>query len=209
VNLSRIHTRFELSALDATLTHYLGEVDHVAERIAKLEEVIDDAVQQQAPAKVRAVIEALQAWRGVAQTMAATVVCELGGSRVHVSGWATAGWCRENIPAGTACNAVPSAKPGCAFAARFVEAAWTYQHRPNLQGRLLRRQKSLPLSDAVKRIAWNAPQRLHKRFTALTARGKNNNQAVTALARELLGFIVGHRRPYPSPVPIEPGSPDL
>jgi hypothetical protein len=70
-----------------------------------------------------------------------------------------------------------------------VEAAWTYQHRPNLQGRLLRRQKSLALSDAVKRIAWNAPQRLHKRFTALPARGKNNNPAVTALARELIGFM--------------------
>ncbi len=33
---------------------------------------------KQAPAEVRAVIEALQALRGVAQTTAATVVCELG-----------------------------------------------------------------------------------------------------------------------------------
>ena len=71
------HVRFEQPALDATLTHYLEEVDHVAERIAKLEEAIDEAVQQ-APAEVRAVIEALQALRGVAQTTAATVVCELG-----------------------------------------------------------------------------------------------------------------------------------
>lgn len=51
------HVRFEQPALDATLTHYLEEVDHVAERIAKLEEAIDEAVQQ-APAEVRAVIEA-------------------------------------------------------------------------------------------------------------------------------------------------------
>ena len=43
----------------------------------KLEQAIDEAVAK-APAEVRAVIEALQALRGVAQTTAATVVCELG-----------------------------------------------------------------------------------------------------------------------------------
>jgi transposase len=54
---------------------------------------------------------------------------------------------------------------------------------------VLRRQQSLSLSEEAKRIAWKAQQRLHKRFTALAARGKNNNQIVTALARELLGFV--------------------
>lgn len=56
-------------------------------------------------------------------------------------------------------------------------------------GPVLRRQKSLALSHAAKRIAWKAQQRLHKRFTALAARGKEKNVIVTALARELLGFI--------------------
>lgn len=70
-----------------------------------------------------------------------------------------------------------------------MEAAWAYQHRPTVQGLLLRRQKSLALSEEAKRIAWKAQQRLHKRFTALSARGKNKNQIVTALARELLGFL--------------------
>ena len=70
-----------------------------------------------------------------------------------------------------------------------MEAAWTYRHHPNVQGRVLRRQRSLALSEEAKRIAWKAQQRLHKRFTALAARGKNKNQIVTALARELLGFV--------------------
>jgi transposase len=30
---------------------------------------------------------------------------------------------------------------------------------------------------------------LHKRYTTLTARGKHKNQVMTALARELLGFL--------------------
>jgi hypothetical protein len=70
-----------------------------------------------------------------------------------------------------------------------IEAAWTYRHRPNVQGRVLRRQKSLAPSDEAKRIAWKAQQRLYKRFTALAARGKQNNVIAIAIARELLGFM--------------------
>jgi hypothetical protein len=45
------------------------------------------------------------------------------------------------------------------------------------------------LSDEVKQIAWKAQYRLNKRYKAMDARGKNKNQIVTALERELLGFI--------------------
>jgi transposase len=70
-----------------------------------------------------------------------------------------------------------------------MEAAWAYQHRPNVIGNLQRRQKNLALSEESKKIAWKAQQRLHKRYTALEVRGKNKNQIVTAVGRELLGFI--------------------
>ena len=39
------------------------------------------------------------------------------------------------------------------------------------------------------RIAWKAQQRLHQRYQALSARGKNKNQIITAVGWELLGFI--------------------
>jgi hypothetical protein len=70
-----------------------------------------------------------------------------------------------------------------------VEAAWSYQRRPWIGGYLLRRQRHLNLSDEVKEIAWKAQHRLHKRYLTLTAGGKNKNQTVTAVGRELLGFI--------------------
>ena len=69
--------RFEQPALEATLAHYLHEVEHAAEQIFKLEQAIDEAVAQASP-QIRCVIEALQALRGVAQMTAATIVCELG-----------------------------------------------------------------------------------------------------------------------------------
>jgi hypothetical protein len=41
----------------------------------------------------------------------------------------------------------------------------------------------------VKEIAWKAQHRLHKRYMKLGAAGKDQRKVVTAVARELLGFI--------------------
>jgi transposase len=192
LNWIRIHVRFDQAAQEVTLAHYLHEVEHVAERIVKLEKAIDEAVAQAAP-EVRAVIEALQALRGVAQTTAATVVCELGSlarfpSPRQLMGYS--GLVPREYSSGNRILRGAITKTGNAHLRRvLVESAWTYQHRPNVQGRVLRRQKALALSDEAKRIAWKAQQRLHKRFTTMAARGKERGTIVTALARELLGFM--------------------
>jgi hypothetical protein len=68
-----------------------------------------------------------------------------------------------------------------------VEAAWAYRHRPWVGGALLKRQQGL--DPEIKEIAWKAQWRLHTRYKKLSARGKNKNQIVTAVGRELLGFI--------------------
>jgi transposase len=41
----------------------------------------------------------------------------------------------------------------------------------------------------VTALAWKAQQRLHQRYTRLVGRGKSKQQTVTAVGRELLGFI--------------------
>jgi transposase len=192
LNWIRIHVHFDQPALETTVQYYREEVDHIAERIAKLEQAIDEAVRQ-APPEIRAVIEALQALRGVAQTTAATVVSELGSlSRFpnpsQLMGYS--GLVSSEYTSGNRVQRGRITKSGNAHLRRvLLEAAWTYQHRPNVQGRVLRRQKSLALSEEARRIAWKAQQRLHKRFSALTARGKETNVAATAIARELLGFM--------------------
>jgi transposase len=192
LNWIRIHVHFEQPALEATVKHYREEVDHIAERIAKLEQAIDEAVKQASP-EIRAVIEALQALRGVAQTTAATVVAELGSlsrfaSPSQLMGYS--GLVSSEYTSGNRVQRGRITKSGNAHLRRvLLESAWTYQHRPNVQGRVLRRQKSLALSEEARQIAWKAQQRLHKRFAALTARGKESNVAATAIARELLGFM--------------------
>jgi hypothetical protein len=51
------------------------------------------------------------------------------------------------------------------------------------------RLRSQGVSGEVKRIAWRAQERLCARFRKLTARGKNKNRTVIAVARELAGFM--------------------
>ncbi len=68
-----------------------------------------------------------------------------------------------------------------------VEAAWAYRHRPAIGFTLRKRQENL--SEEVKEMAWKAQHRLHARYGKLMAKGKNKGVVVTAIARELLGFI--------------------
>jgi hypothetical protein len=64
---------FEYAAQEATLLDYRTEVERAADRIERLEQAIDEAVEG-APAQMKAVIEALQALRGVAKITATTLV---------------------------------------------------------------------------------------------------------------------------------------
>jgi transposase len=79
-------------------------------------------------------------------------------------------------------------KAGSAHLRRIViEAAWGYRHRPNLAPKLLARQRDLP--EEIKAIAWKAQHRLHARYAKLLAKGKAKQLVITAVGRELLGFI--------------------
>ena len=182
--------RLEQPALAATLLDYITEVEHARERIERLERAIDQAIEA-APAAIRAVIEGLQALRGVARISAATIVAELGQlSRFHrpkqLMGYT--GAVPSEHSSGERVRRGTITKTGNAHLRRIlVEAAWSYRHRPNVGSELRRRQANA--SEEVKEIAWKAQHRLHYRYVRLMARGKIKQQVVTAVARELAGFV--------------------
>ena len=182
--------QFEHAAQEATRLDYLHEVEHAAGRLERLERAIDEAVQT-APAPLRAVIEALQALRGVARVSAVTIVAEVGElSRFtrapQLMGYSGMG-AREHS-SGTRTRRGGITKTGNAHLRRIViEAAWAYRHRPAVGSTLRKRQATL--SEEVKAIAWKAQRRLHARYRTLLGRGKCRQHAVTAMGRELLGFV--------------------
>jgi transposase len=182
--------RFTQIAQEATRQDYLHEVEHMRERVARLEQAIMGAVKLASPA-LQQVINDLQALRGIADISAVTIAAELGqvsrfGSARQLMGY---------------CGAVPSedssgkrirrggiTKTGNAHLRRIVgEAAWSYRRPPCIWYGLRRRQESI--SEEAKEIAWKAQHRLHKRYMRLGAAGKPHGKIITAVARELLGFI--------------------
>lgn len=197
---------FEQPAQEATRLDYLHEVEHVADRLERLERAIDAAVKT-VPVRMRAVIEGLQALRGIAVVSAVTIVAEVGElSRFtrarQVMGYGGLGAREES--SGTRTRRGGITKTGNAHLRRIaIEAAWAYRHRPAVGGALRKRQATL--SEEVKAIGWKAQLRLHARYRKLLGRGKCQQHVVTAVGRELLGFIwaigvtVERQQPQPSP----------
>lgn len=180
---------FEQPAQEATLLDYLHEVEHVATRLERLERAIDAAIAG-APPRMRAVMAALQALRGIATMSAATIVAEVGelsrfGRARELMGYCGLG-AREHS-SGPHHRRGGITKTGNAHLRRIVvEAAWAYRHRPAIGAALRHRQASL--SPEVTAIAWKAQHRLHTRYRRLLGR-KCRQKVVTAVGRELVGFI--------------------
>jgi transposase len=182
--------RFEHAAHEATFVDYLREVDHAGERITRLERALDEAVER-VPAPLRAVIAGLQALRGIAMVSAVTIASEVGQFSRFPTAPALMGYSgavASERSSGGRIRRGAITKTGNAHLRRIVvEAAWAYRHRPAVGPTLRARQRGV--SEEVKDIAWRAQHRLHRRYRHLLARGKVRPKAVTAVARELLGFL--------------------
>jgi transposase len=186
----RQQVQFEQPAQDFTRLDYLHEVEHANDRVQRLEAAIGEAVKL-APSQMREVIQALQAMRGIAEISAVTIVSELGqisrfdGAR-QLMGYSGA-VAREDSSGGRVRRGAIT-KTGNAHLRRVViEAAWAYRHRPAIGATLQKRQQGV--REEIKEIAWKAQHRLHRRYRSLAAAGKNQPKIVTAVGRELLGFI--------------------
>src|SRR5262249_37030722 len=68
-----------------------------------------------------------------------------------------------------------------------TEAAWNYRFQPRSSKQINARRRLV--SEEVRTIAERAERRLHRRFQRLVERGKVSQKAITAVARELAGFV--------------------
>lgn len=182
--------RYEQAAQEWTRLDLLHEVEHMAERVKRLEEAIGEAVKL-APARMQEVIRGLQALRGIAEIAAVTVVAELGqisrfeGAR-QLMGYS--GVVPSEASSGERQRRGAITKTGNAHLRRIaMEAAWSYRLKPAIGPGLRKRQEGVP--EEIKEVAWKAQLRLHKRYARLAAAGKDQRKIITAVGRELLGFI--------------------
>ena len=185
-----LQVHFTQVAREATMLDYLHEVDHVGERVKRLEQAITEAVKLATPA-VQEVVKGLQALRGIAEISAVTIMAELGSiarfdTPRQLMGYS--GAVPSENSSGNRTQRGGITKTGNAHLRRIVvEAAWSYRLRPAIGPRLRKRQEGVP--EPIKEIAWKAQVRLTKRYARLAAAGKDQRKIVTAVGRELLGFI--------------------
>jgi len=175
---------------NTTLVELILEVDHQGQRIERLDGAIDRAITA-APEHLRALVDALQSLRGVAKLTAVTLATEFGTfSRFERASQVMSytGVVPSEYSSGAKSRRGAITKTGNSHLRRvLVEAAWHYRHRPRLAQRQKDLQKSLPPKVAA--VAWRAQERLHRRYWALSNRSKPAGKIVTALARELAGFV--------------------
>ncbi len=178
------------------LEEYLAVVD---EATARLERVESSLAEQAASWRFAPVVAALQALRGIDRIAAIILITELGDLTRFDSprqlmaflGLVPSEQSTPNTTGGTAgsrrrLGAIT--KCGNAHARRvLVEAAWAYRHPARIGRRLLDRSAGLPAE--IRAIAWKAQLRLSARYRKLVARAKPHQVVVTALARELAGFV--------------------
>jgi transposase len=167
---------------------YVRAVHEQTARLQRLEQELHDPVNAW---RVHPVVEALQAVRGVAFTVATTMVAAIG-DLTRVDQPRALMTCLGLIP-----SAYSSGEPrrqgsitnaGNTPARRaLVEGAWAYRY-PAKVSRHLQWRLEQP-SNIIQDISWKAQVRLCQRYRRLVARGQHANVVTVAMARELAGFM--------------------
>ncbi len=176
------------SAQQIALQEYIHSVEENTERVNRLTEQILKLLPSW---RMAPVVTALQALRGVAPVVATTMVVEIGDMRRFENPrqlMAYLGLVPSENSSGQTTKRGGITKTGNGHARRaLIEAAQAYSFPARVSRALRNRQENLPRE--IKEIAWRAQVRLCGRFRKLMAKGKNRNRTVTAIARELSGFM--------------------
>jgi transposase len=179
---------FEHVAARTTFEHYQIQVHHLDQRRSAIEEEIV-ALAETKP--YRPAVARLSCLRGIKTLTAMVLLTEVQDFRRferprQLMGFL--GLVPSEHSSGRKQQRGGITKAGNSHARRvLVEAAWSYRHRPKLGPRtkkLLTGQPPPVIAQVTK-----ANHRLHRRWNRLTGRSKRSQVVVTAVARELCGFV--------------------
>ena len=180
--------RFDSPYQQIVMEEYAAAVRAAQARTAGLEKQLHEAAEDWSLAEAA---RALTAMRGIKSTAAITLLAELDDiSRFdnpsELMGYV--GLVPSESSSGAKRRQGGLTKAGNAHVRRMlVECAWAYRFPARRTPVIQRRAERA--SPAVQAIAWKAQKRLCGRFRRLSGRGVIVQKTVTAIARELCGFI--------------------
>ncbi len=180
---------FPLAFQQIAFQNYLNAHEQIEARMSELEEQIRLLLPSWS---LGPQVDALQALRGVALTVAASFVAEVGDIHRFQHPrqlMAFLGLVPGEYSSGGRIRGHGITKVGNRHLRSLLyEAAWNYTKKPKV-GQYMRAHRPPDLPQTAIDIAWKAQVRLHRRYRSLTLRGKKGTVAVTAVARELVGFM--------------------
>ena len=166
-------------------------VDAITTNTARVDRLTEEIARHVQTWRMYPVIQALQALRGVQLVVAATIVAELGDVTRFDNPrqlMAFLGLIPKEHSSGEKVHRGSITKTGNTHVRRvLVEASWHYRMQPRVSRTIRVRHECV--SPKIIDISWRAQLRLSHKFRILVARGKLRTVAVTAVARELVGFI--------------------
>jgi transposase len=180
--------KFELEADQAVFEDYLVAIEYLEERLRGLNGKLEELSLKE---PYREPVGWLRCFRGIDTITAMTIVTELHDfSRFHsprelmsylglVPGESSSGSRRRR-------GAITKAGNGHVRRA-LIESSWHYRHRPMVGKTIKQRREGQP--GWVIATADRAQARLHRKYWKMVLKGKHRNKSVTAVARELVGFI--------------------
>lgn len=182
--------QFERECERLTFEHYVVEVEHLSVRREQLDREIE-RIAKTAPYATS--VGKLACLRGVSTLSAMALLAEIGDFRRFEHPrqlMAFVGLVPSEYSSGGKEKRGGITKTGNSHVRRIlVEAGWSYRHRPAFGPRARLAAKDQP--PAVVELARRAQLRLHRRYSRLVGKGKKSQVAVTAVARELCGFVWG------------------
>jgi transposase len=180
--------RFDDPALRATFAHYRGVVSARDAELNAIEAALAPWAER---GPFAAATHRLACYRGVAHLGGLTLASEVFDWRRFGSATAFMGFTGlvpSEYSSGESVRRGHVTKSGNGYVrTQLVESAWSYRHHAAIGVDLRRRQQHA--DPATRARSWAAQQRLCARFRRLAARKTDTKVVVTAIARELAGFL--------------------
>jgi len=182
--------KFDLALDRMTFEYYINYIENTEERIARVDEEIRKEAENDRNAEKTKV---LRAFRGIDYVTALSFICEIGDFRRFATAesfMSYLGLVPSEYSSGKKIHRGPITKTGSSHLRKLlIESSWHYR-RPLKESKRLA-ERRVGTSEQVITYADKAMSRLHGKFYKMLARGKEQNIAITSVARELSGFIWG------------------
>lgn len=180
--------KFSEEAEQAVFDDYLVTVERASDRVKSLEEHLEHISKV---SRYSRAVAWLRCFRGIDTVAALTIVSELHDFRRFPAPrrlMSFVGLVPSEYSTGEKRRTGGITKTGNAHVRRILtEISWAYVKRPAIGPKLRRRRQGQP--GWIIAIADKAQSRLFRRYWRLVNQGKPKNKALTAIARELVGFL--------------------